>query len=267
MSNDNTSTTPPNEAANRPRRGSVTSQTLTNMFGRPTAPFPGTIAAAAQQAERRRMSITTLGLGTSPNQPSPFLLNARRGSVSTAGSDSVDESAIDDDEGRSAPTTPFVRRMSFGAQALRGARGGGSPGTIGRPPSYTTAPLATIPAGPRSARAVSQSGAVVSESQASTQSKPRTSSDFPLSARSGEGSGFNWPEQLRTRAESASQNPRPSFSAAAGRPAQAVVHERAKSIAEMPAPPVVVAPTPPPRQMNKPDDIQERILKGTFMMD
>jgi hypothetical protein len=225
------------------------------------------------------MSISTLGLsGTSPTQSTPFTFGGRRGSVSTAGSESFDENAIDDDDGtaRSNPTTPFARRMSFGAQALRSARVGGSPGSTGRAPSYTTAPLPTIPAGPRSSRSGSgsKSGVVTPPSQgkqASTQSKPRTASDYPVSARPGEGGGFNWSEQLRSRAESSvSQSQRPSFSTSpsSAKTAQMSMHERGKSISEMPAPPTAVpAPTPPRPERKKPDAFQERILKGDFYMD
>jgi hypothetical protein len=215
----NGNTTPPNDAPTRNRRGSFTTQTFNNIFGRsnstsggPTAPFPGPITTAAAQDQRRRMSISTLGLsGTSPTQNSPFPFGARRGSVSTAGSDSIDENAIDDDEGpgRSQPTTPFTRRVSFGAQALRSVRNGGSPGTTGE-------------------------------------------------------GGFNWSEQLRSRAESSvSQSQRPSFSSA-----KSTMHERAKSITEMPPPPVAVpAPAPARPERKKPDAFQERILKGDFYMD
>jgi len=137
MSNNNDN---PSEAP-KGRRGSVTQQAFTNLFGRsnstsgPTAPFPvpGPATTAAVPDQKRRMSINTLGLsGTSPNQPSPFPFGGRRGSVSTANSDAYDENAIDDDDtGRSAPTTPFTRRISFGAAAMRNARGSGSPGTSG----------------------------------------------------------------------------------------------------------------------------------------
>lgn len=222
------------------------------------------------------MSISTLGLSGSPTQASPFPFGARRGSVSTAGSDALDESAIDDDEGpgRSAPTTPFTRRMSFGAQALRGARGGGaSPGNTGRAPSYTTAPLPTIPAGPRSSRSIAKDGATTppsAQAQASTQSKPRTTSDMSVSARPGEGGGFNWSEQLRSRAESSvSQSQRPSFSISqpTGKPMQTPMHERAKTVSEMPAPPSAITGPPARPERKKPDAFQERILKGDFYMD
>jgi len=219
--NDNTSTDP----ATRARRGSFTTQTFNNIFGRsnstsggPTAPFPSTgpITTAAAQDQRRRMSISTLGLsGSSPTQTTPFTFGPRRGSVSTDRSDSIDESAIDDDDSpsRSVPTTPFARRMSFGAQALRARTTNGSPGA------------------------------------------------------NGEGSGFNWSEQLRSRAESSvSQTQRPSFST----PNAAKPHDRNKSVSEMPTPPVAVPPpaAAPPRPMSKkPDAFQERILKGDFYMD
>lgn len=224
MSNNNEST-PPTEI--RARRGSFTTQTFNNIFGRsnstsggPTSPFPGPITTAAAQDQRRRMSITTLGLsGTSPTQAAPFTFGGRRGSVSTSNSDSIDESAIDDDDGpgRSNPTTPFARRMSFGAQALRTVRGSGSPGATG------------------------------------------------------EGGGFNWSEQLRSRAESSvSQSQRPSFSTSPSAPksTQIPMHDRAKSIGEMPAPPTAVpVPAPVRPQPRKPDAFQERILKGDFYMD
>jgi hypothetical protein len=107
--------------------------------------------------------------------------------------------------------------------------------------------------------------------QASTQSKPRTASDYPVSARPGEGSGFNWSEQLRTRAESSvSQSQRPTFttSPAAAKTPQISMHERAKSVSEMPSPPThVPAPAPPRPERKKPDAFQERILKGDFYMD
>ncbi|RDW64184.1 hypothetical protein BP5796_10686 [Coleophoma crateriformis] len=261
----------------RPRRGSFTSQAFNNIFGRsnstsgPTAPFPGPISTATAQDQRRRMSISTLGLsGTSPSQASPFPFAARRASVSTAGSESIDENAIDDDDGplgRSQPTTPFARRMSFGAQALRTVRGGNgnSPGSTGRTSSYTTStPLPPIPAGGRGERKDSQT-----QAQASMQSKPRTASDLSF-ARPGEGGGFNWSEQLRSRAEStvsSQQRPNLSTSPNNGKAPQVLMHERAKSVSEMPVPPSSIAPPAPARQAKKPDAFQERILKGDFYMD
>jgi len=200
--------------------------------------------------------------------------------VSTAGSDSIDENAIEDDDapGRGNSTSPFARRMSFGAQALRtvrGSGGGGSPNTSGRTPIYTTAQepsLASIPSGPRSSRvgSISQGGGVNSPNnagnQASMYSRPRTISDYS-SVRPAEGS-FNWGEQVRSRAESSvSQGQRPSFSTSPGFSKASSIHDRTKSVSEMPAPPVAVSAPAPRPAPKKPDAFQERILKGDFYMD
>lgn len=216
------------------------------------------------------MSISTLGLsGASPTQSSAFPFGGRRGSVSTASS-SIDESAIDDDDGPSMsnPTTPFTRRMSFGAQALRTVRtGNGSPGTNGRIPSYTTSTLPPIPAGSQGGGRITPPK--IQSHQASTQSKPRTPSDF-APARPAEG-GFNWSEQLRSRAESTiSQSQRPSMSTSPpnNQRFHVPMHERAKSIGDVPSPPSDLpsaAPLKPARK--QPDAFQERILKGDFYMD
>ena len=121
----------------------------------PPAPQPvGPISKAAQQAQQRRLSLTTLGLSGSPNQSSPFAPFRSRGDSigsASANSGSIDDSAIAEDEaprdqGNGSPTnTPFARRTSFGARALRDIRGnsfsggGGSPGSPGQngtnPPS------------------------------------------------------------------------------------------------------------------------------------
>ncbi|KAH6671092.1 hypothetical protein B0J14DRAFT_485168 [Halenospora varia] len=267
MANNNENNGAP-DAAGRNRRGSFTSQTFNNIFGGrsnsvagPTAPFPSAISTGngAAQDQRRRMSISTLGLsGTSPTQTHPFPFAHRRASVSTANSDSINESAIDDDDspGHSAPTTPFARRMSFGAQALRRAQPSGSPGTNAVAAAGGATGTVTPPKAQNQAY------------QASSQSKPRTTSDYTVSARTGE-SGFNWSEQLRSRAESSvSQSHRPSFSTSPST-TKVPMHERHKSVSEMPTPPVAVpAPAPPQRPARKqPDAFQERILKGDFYMD
>ncbi|KAK7427652.1 hypothetical protein QQZ08_005758 [Neonectria magnoliae] len=210
----------------RNRRGSISQAALTNLFQRgnsvPTGSgFPAQ-ATGPIDVNRRRLSVTTLGLsGTSPSSAQTF--NIRRGSLSTNSnnSDSIDESAIEDDDmfssaARTAPNTPFVRRMSFGTPAIRPVRPGGSPGN--------------------------------------------------------DQQGFNWSEQLRSRAESSVTSARPSFSFASGSPPRAnSIHDRAKSVSEMPQPPAqaaAVKPRPEPRQERpKPDAFQERILKGDFYMD
>lgn len=133
-------------------------------------------------------------------------------------SDSIDESAIEEEDmpgggARTAPNTPFVRRMSFGQPAMRGYRPGGSPGN--------------------------------------------------------DQQGFNWSEQLRSRAESSVTGARPSFSLASSPPRGFPNHDRAKSVSDMPMPqpPAQAAAVKPKQEPRKPDAFQERILKGDFYMD
>ncbi|KAK4128960.1 hypothetical protein N657DRAFT_668088 [Parathielavia appendiculata] len=276
-----------NPAANdmaRQRRGSITSSAFTNLFRAnslsqpPTAPFPTPLATAAMNDQRRRLSVTTLGLsGTSPTTTSTLL---RRASLST-NSDSIDENAIEDDESpRTAPASAVNRRMSFGAtQPIRGVRGPTSPGTNGRPPQpirRTSMARGSPPTPPLPSASVGSYTWGKIASQASTANQSRIPSDLcSPSARPDQ--GFNWSEQLRSRAESTvAAGPRPSFSLASGlggsppraaAPAPAPVsprHDRAKSFSDMPAPP---AQPPKPRAPQKPDPFQERILKGDFYMD
>lgn len=230
MSSDNTnSNSAPTDMARTQRRGSVTSA-VTSLFRSnsmaqpPVAPFPGSLTSAAMSDQRRRLSITTNTLGLSGTSPSTAASAAflRRASLST-NSDSIDETAVeDDDKCTTTPVTPFARRMSFGAQAMRGMRNGTSPANNDQ--------------------------------------------------------GFNWPDQLRSRAESTvAAGSRPSFSFGSGLNGSpprsnnmtmphppAPHHERAKSVSDMPAPP---AQAPKARVPQKPDHFQERILKGDFYMD
>ncbi|KAI1469908.1 uncharacterized protein F4812DRAFT_306497 [Daldinia caldariorum] len=216
MSNDNTSG-PSND-----RRGSVTSAAFSNLFQKSnstsTANGNGreSIMSAAVRDQRRRLSVTTIGLsGTSPNSGNSAF-GIRRGSISTNNSDSIDESAIDDEESaKIGPNSPFVRRISFGAQAMRTLRTGpGSPGTTD--------------------------------------------------------SGYNWSEQLRTRAESSVQGHRPTFGPHryGSPPHGSGQHDRSKSVSEMPVPPQQAAAVKLKQpERPKPDHMQERILKGDFYMD
>ncbi|OIW34430.1 hypothetical protein CONLIGDRAFT_4546 [Coniochaeta ligniaria NRRL 30616] len=275
MSNDNSRNAPPSADMSRQRRSSV-SNPLTNLFQRNGSTATATTAFPIND-QRRRLSISTMGLsGTSPTGVNaPF--NLRRASVST-NSDTFDENAIDDEDpssARTAPTTPFTRRMSFGAQAMRNLRvpPGTSPGgSNGRP----SPPLRrTSGRGPPTPPASASSSTGLSRnktfSQASNATSQRAASDL-ISARSDQ-QGFNWSEQLRSRAESIAAGSRPSVSYAASPPRGTSVgsaapvptprHDRAKSVSDMPAPPAQ-APKPRPQ---KPDAFQERILKGDFYMD
>ena len=282
MSSDNgNSGNNPNDMA-RQRRGSITSSAFPSLFRNnsvaqpPATAFPTPLASAGVNDPRRRLSVTTLGLsGTSPTTPSAFL---RRASVSTY-SDSIDENAVEDDEGgRAPPSAPFNRRMSFGAtQAMRSARGATSPGTAGtQPPPNRRSIVARgsppTPPPPAAGPGNYTWGKITSQASAANQS--RTGSDLcSTPARSDQ--GFNWSDQLRSRAESTvAGGSRPSFSFASGlsasppRPGPAAPasprHDRARSVSDMPAPP---AQAPKPRAPQKPDHFQERILKGDFYMD
>ncbi|KAI1335991.1 hypothetical protein F5Y15DRAFT_221962 [Xylariaceae sp. FL0016] len=269
MSNDNSG--PPND-----RRGSVTSAAFSNLFHRSNSTSTGSgpatgresVTAAAARDQRRRLSVSTLGLsGTAPSASTPFGL--RRGSISTTNSESIDESAVEDDESaKAAPNSPFARRMSFGAQAMRNMRPGpNSPGSAGRTTQPARRPSGISRTSPKDASSASATARRASTAQASTTVSPRTPSDM-LSARSD--NGYNWSEQLRSRAESSIAGQRPSFGprASASPPRGVAHHDRAKSVSDMPAPPQQ-ASTMKPRQPErpKPDAMQERILKGDFYMD
>lgn len=280
------------DAVPRQRRSSITQAALSNLFQRgPPASVSGPpFAGQPNDPQRRRLSVTTLGLsGTSNNGASA--LGIRRGSMSTNSnnSDSIDENAIEDEDfsggPRTAPTTPFVRRMSYGGSAMRGYRnsGGGSPGngnnspsspppssaarrSSGQKGSFSQAPATNV-----AATLAQRRGSVgvqpSSLSQASMPTHTRLNSD--TSSRLDQ-QGFNWSEQLRSRAESnVTAGTRPSFSFASGSPPQnsTMHHDRAKSISDMPQPPTQAPVAKPPVERKKPDAFQERILKGDFYMD
>ncbi|POS86842.1 hypothetical protein EPUL_001279 [Erysiphe pulchra] len=121
-----------NQNDTRRRRSSVVPTPMNNIFPRATcSPFPGPITIAAAHDQHRRLSTSALGLPAhSPSKASPYPYDDRRGSTTSSSSYSTMEenSFEEDDYGRSIPTTPFGRRMSLGAQAIRSARGGTSPG-------------------------------------------------------------------------------------------------------------------------------------------
>lgn len=274
----------------RHRRSSITQAALSNLFQRGPSnssgpPFPGQVNSDPQ---RRRLSVTTVGLsGASASGASA--LGIRRGSMSTNSnnSDSIDECAIEEDDmvggPRTAPTTPYTaRRMSYGGSAIRGFRPGSSPnGNIGpisstsQPSRSSTVQSASLPrargsnvstvgllAGRRTSVGIPPTTSV---SQASNTMHSRIISDSPSRP---DQQGFNWSEQLRSRAESTvAGGSRPSFSLASSSPPRtgAMHHDRTKSVSDMPQPPVQ-APAPKPER-KKPDAFQERILKGDFYMD
>ncbi|RPA92191.1 hypothetical protein L873DRAFT_217488 [Choiromyces venosus 120613-1] len=121
---------PPNYS--HTRRSSLGPGTLTDFFSTSRAPttsaYPGPITSAAAQANRRRMSMSNVS-GTSPPRVQTNMASMRRGSISSVSSASsaVDESAIEEGEvNAGSPSSlggsPFARRLSFGARALRDVR-------------------------------------------------------------------------------------------------------------------------------------------------
>ena len=258
MSNENSP--PPSPSA---RRASFSpGQKFSELFGRPTSvsgaaaatsAYPGSIANAAANAQKhqgRRMSISTLGLSGSPTQTSPFAgSSARRESCSSGGSGSpgIDENAIEEGDAgpNAAPSSPFARRMSFGARALRDVRTGN--GNFNGRASINC--LASSPSAHR--RDLSSS-----HTSTSTSEYPKRQSNA-VSQRSGE--GFNWSDQLRSRAERSSSITSPTSPPAPIAPRQ---HQRAVSTTVMEAPVKEM-----PKAPKAPDHFQERILKGDFYMD
>ncbi|KAJ4411222.1 hypothetical protein N0V91_001598 [Didymella pomorum] len=217
------------------RRASITGQTFQDLFGRPggysgqqvRSGMSGPITTAAVNAQQRRLSLTTIGLSASPGQTSPFLSNprTRTESLSSVNSGSVDESPFEDDYAPTAsapgsnPATPFARRLSFGARAMRDVRQGS--GSVGNP-------------------------------NENVEDYPEYDHSLTWSSA---GEGYNFAENLRSRAERGSiSGPPPMMNVP--------THQRAKSVAIM-EPPVREMP----KQPKQPDAMQERILKGDFYMD
>ncbi|KAG9757764.1 hypothetical protein KCU73_g4242, partial [Aureobasidium melanogenum] len=231
---------PPNSTYPQRRRSSFVGQAFSDMFNRSSRPSEssgtsppaqGPIATAAAEASRRRLSISTLGMGTSPNQSSPMSARMRGESVSSS---TVDESAIDDEPSSAAPANsgPFARRVSFGARALKDMKGGSGSVPAGRPTATVTIPEEEVLDGEKKTLA-------------------------PTSSSLGRREGFNWADNMRSRAE------RGSISGmSASPPTGGWTHARSKSIAVMDTP---VRDNPKP--VNVPDQFQERILKGDFYMD
>ncbi|KLJ08875.1 hypothetical protein EMPG_15704 [Blastomyces silverae] len=279
--NPSNSTSSDTSARPRGRRASVASgASFSELFARPAnaAPpqppsttavnIPGSImsSANAQAQQRRRMSITTLGLSGSPTQQSsPFgsaPAGMRRGSISSSvisGSPTREGSALEEngnDTPMTSPTTPFTRRVSFGAQVFRDRVG--STSANGRYPSGNSA--------------------VAEQRAPSTASSTSSTGSAGISVAASE--GFNWPEALRTRAERApsfgSFPPTSPTAGSHGSPPSSTPHskhhQRAASIATMEQPIQDMRDThkqqqkqQQPKPKPKPDYFQEKILRGDFM--
>ncbi|EME39522.1 hypothetical protein DOTSEDRAFT_75247 [Dothistroma septosporum NZE10] len=280
MSNDENNGPPASPPQHR-RRSSFAGETFANLFGghrgsvsrstgtrdpnitnngdsqqHSTSSYPGSITSAAAQAQRRRLSLTTLGLSGSPNSTSPFgSYNSRRDSYATTGGDSIDESAIEDEPAGSNPTpqTPFARRMSFGAKALQSVRTGGGNTPPGNGQNGGQNPTSASSNGTQQGTLQSKTNGTISSRDA----KGRGSSE-----------GFDWSENFRTRAQRGSIVGGMSglgggpVSGSAGSPRSG--HGRAASVAVMEPP---GRDLPKPKEQVRPDHFQERILKGDFYMD
>ncbi|MCJ1371646.1 hypothetical protein MMC20_002865 [Loxospora ochrophaea] len=253
MSNENSPPQTPPSPSNR-RASFAPGQKISELFGRSPAgngnaagisAYPGPIAAAAANAQaqqRRRMSVSTLGLSGSPTQTPPFAsMKGRRESNSSAstGSPNLDESAVEEGDAASnnPPSSPFARRMSFGARALRDVKTGSF---NGRASTNLSSPHST------EGRGLSLSF-----------DNECTSKKWSNHTYSHSGEGFNWSEQLRSRAQRSS-----STANATNQPLPAPPnHQRAATVASV-EPQKAAPKTPQP-----PDHFQERILKGDFYMD
>lgn len=308
----------------RNRRGSVTSNAFSQLFQRSssiagTPVMPSAVTTAAINEQRRRLSLSTTTLGITGTSPTSATGLARRASTST--NSDFDENAIEEEDSpaasRTAPVTPFHRRMSFGAAAAMRRPGGNSPGTangmlpVQFPPTAAASseqhggtdavPLDT-PESVHSASASATSwkllsstssqqnqtqpsitdtststSTIASAAAAASRTRPRAASDLLSATRPDQ--GFNWSEQLRSRAESTvASGSRSSFSFSSGltgsppRPGAIPppgTHDRTRSVSEMPAPPAQApkSRSPPRDTRPKPDHFQERILKGDFYMD
>lgn len=250
---------PPTPSSPSARRASFSpGQKLSELFGRspnnngngpPLYPSPiATAAANAQAQQRRRLSITSLGLSVSPTQSSALAqARARRDSLSSggSGSTSIDENAVEDGDGppNGSPTSPFVRRMSFGARALRDVKTGTGTGNVNGRVSMNS-----VPASSKKRRGLFSC-------HSSTDRSLRKVSNHSAKRL---GEGFNWSEQLRSRAERTSNAGLPASTPGA----TPVEHQRTASAPQV-GPPIKEIPKAP----KVPDHFQERILKGDFYMD
>lgn len=271
------------------RRSSITQAALSNLFqmgGQGSSGTNGPPLAATQPSpavtdpQRRRLSVNTLGL-SGASAGGAAALGIRRGSMSASSnhSDSIDENAVEDDDAapRPTPSTPFARRMSYGGSSMRAFRPGGSPGSGNGTPSSPPLRRASQQQS-RGPQTASVSAALASRREsvgpASGMPIPQASKTTQARQPSDNGArpdqqGFNWSEQLRSRAESnVAGGPRSSFSKASSPPRPSpVFHDRAKSVSDLPPPPAQAPAAKPPQQRPKPDAFQERILKGDFYMD
>ena len=251
------------------RRSSITGHTFQDLFGRGSG--SGSMASAAVNAQRRRLSLTTVGLGAaSPNHGSTNP-RPRTESLSSANSGSVDENPFDDDaappSAASSTTqgTPFGRRLSFGARALRDVRAGN--GALANPNGTSSSSSSLAAQGAQKASPAARDRGPSPSPLVPVPAPAPPSQGDPVRATVASrslvrtGDGYNFADTIRSRAERSSMSSaHPGYGVAAAAASQP--HQRAKSVA-VPEPPVREVP----KQAKMPDAYQERILKGDFYMD
>ncbi|KAL4781158.1 hypothetical protein BJX76DRAFT_22992 [Aspergillus varians] len=230
-------------------------------------PPAGSVANAMANAQPRRLSITTLGLSGSPTQPLQIgnRNNFRQGSISSSVGSSpgnLEEAIAEDGENSppgGIPRSPFARRVSFGAQALRDARAG----SIGNGRYHISPPVSPVAGKRRTASSAGISNPSTSNSIPGTLSastyKGLSPNHISNKSRRPIGEGFNWSEALRARAERGPISPGSGHT----QQGQQGHHRRAASIASMEQPAREMPKHP--KQNNKPDFFQEKILRGDFM--
>ncbi|RMZ80769.1 hypothetical protein DV738_g2661, partial [Chaetothyriales sp. CBS 135597] len=208
---------------NHGRAGSLPSPTLSGGVGTLGQTNPYTAFA-----RQRRASVATSTASSPPEFKNSF---------------GSDESAVVevDDIAKVPGSSPFGRRLSFGAQALREVKSGSPNAGAGRRPSTS---LSTL------------------DEQEQAHQGP--ASAWPVSsgpAKTG-GEGFNWPEALRDRTKRT-----PSFSS--GNPFVGGINKPRSTSATFGSPPKEMpkATDVQPLRTKKPDQLGERMLRGEFMMD
>lgn len=166
--------------------------------------------------------------------------------MSSSNSGTVEESPFEDGDAP-VPTSPFARRMSFGARAMQNMRTAttGNGNANGR----SSVSKAKSPPAANHSRGLSCSYRNDVHSHVFVDRYANFSSSTA-------GQGYDFAENLRNRAE------RSSIAGASGPPQSPPMHQRAKSVSVM-EPPVKEMP----KQPKRPDAFQERILKGDFYMD
>ena len=260
----------------------------------PNAPFARRMSFGAQAMRNLRGPGGTSPGGASSNgrQRSPLASPAATSSAAAGGG--MKQSQQTQQQQSSSPRSPLSPPIP--AQSSFPSSPSPSSSSYASPRSPVIVPaLRIVPRGGSFSLSTSATAAHVGTG--TILHSPRTASDKVFFPAARADQGYNWPEQLRSRAESSvTSGSRPSFASGMGNsPPRAsgfagmaghatsggggvgngggvgmARHDRAKSVSDVPTPaPVQPRPAPQPRRETrpKPDHFQERILKGDFYMD